>query len=88
LKSAPGGSGEKTHERPSQIEIPVQRRKNQSESGFNLVFWPVTSGSPENDAFYKYTPAGKLELSAINAEAAAAGFEVSKAYDLDFTPAG
>jgi hypothetical protein len=51
------------------------------------VFWPVTSGSPENDAFYKYTPAGKLELSTINAEAAA-GFEVGKAYYLDFTPAG
>lgn len=61
--------------------------KNQSESGFNLVFWPETSGSPENDAFYKYTPAGKLELSTINAEAAA-GFEVGKAYYLDFMPAG
>lgn len=60
--------------------------KNQSESGYSLVFWPVTSGSAENDAFYKYTPAGKLEMSTINQDAAA-GFEVGKEYYLDFTPA-
>lgn len=60
--------------------------KNQSESGFNLLFRPVTGGSPENERFYKYTPGGELTLSTIN-ELAAAGFEVGKAYYLDFTPA-
>lgn len=60
--------------------------KNQNESGYSLVFWPVTAGSPENDAFYRYTPAGKLEMSTINHDAAA-GFEVGKEYYLDFTPA-
>lgn len=60
--------------------------KNQSESGYALKFWPVTSGSPENDEFYKYTPGGVLEMSTIN-ESAAAAFEVGKEYYLDFTPA-
>jgi hypothetical protein len=72
--------------RRTHAQMPVQRKEPERER-LNLVFWPMTSASPENDAFYKYTPAGKQELSTINAEAAA-GFEVGKAYYLDFTPAG
>ena len=60
--------------------------KNQSETGFALKFWPVTSGSAENDRFYQYTPGGELTMSTVNDEAAAQ-FEVGKEYYLDFTPA-
>jgi hypothetical protein len=30
---------------------------------------PVTSGSEENKAFYRYTPAGSIELATVNPEA-------------------
>lgn len=60
--------------------------KNENEGGFNLVFSPVTSGSAENEQFYKYTPGGSLLLSTINAKAAA-GFKVGQEYYLDFSPA-
>lgn len=60
--------------------------KEQSETGHVVKLRPVTSGSQENERFYKYTPGGDLSLSTINADAAA-GFEVGKEYFLDFTPA-
>jgi hypothetical protein len=47
---------------------------------------PVTSGSAENEQFYKWTPGGKLELATVNDEAAKQ-FEVGKEYYIDFTPA-
>lgn len=61
-------------------------QKNQTENGYTLVFEPVTTGSAENETFYKYTPWGKLEMGTVNAEAAKA-FEPGKSYYLDFTPA-
>lgn len=60
--------------------------KNENEGGFSLTFYPVTSGSAENERFYHYTPAGQVQLSTINAEAAA-GFAVGAEYYVDFTPA-
>lgn len=60
--------------------------KNQSESGYTLIFEPVTSGSAENDSFYKWTPWGKLEMGTVNPEAAEQ-FEPGKTYYLDFTSA-
>lgn len=45
----------------------------------------VTSGSPENELFWKYTPSGKVEMQ-IKKEVANL-FEIGKAYYLDFTPA-
>lgn len=47
---------------------------------------PVTSGSPENAEFYKWTPGGQIELSTIN-EKAAAMFVPGKEFYVDFTPA-
>lgn len=44
----------------------------------------VTSGSAENEEFFKYTPSGKLEFGTIN-KAAADMFEEGKEYYLDFT---
>jgi len=51
--------------------------------GFSVKLWPVTGGSPENQQFYKYTPAGSIELSTINA-AAAAQFIPGKEVYVDF----
>lgn len=61
-------------------------RREESQDGFNLFFEPVTSGSVENDEFFKWTPWGELKMGTVNPDAAKA-FEVGKAYYLDFTPA-
>lgn len=61
--------------------------KTLAESGISIVLAPVTHGSMENQAFFNYTPWGKMELGTINEEAAKQ-FEVGKEYYLDFTPAG
>jgi hypothetical protein len=45
---------------------------------------PVTSGSEENKTFYKWTPSGSIELSAIN-ETAAAEFTPGAEFYVDFT---
>jgi hypothetical protein len=47
---------------------------------------PVTSGSKENEQFYKYTPGGAVSLSTVN-EAAAAYFEPGKEYYVRFEAA-
>lgn len=53
------------------------------DSATQLLFQAVTSGSPENEAFFKWTPNGKLEMS-VKPEVAEQ-FELGKAYYLDFT---
>ena len=59
----------------------------QGENGTNSVrLQPVTGGSPENEAFYKWTPSGQIELSTINADAAAQ-FAPGAQFYVDFTPA-
>lgn len=74
------------------MSAPVCRAKfkltarNENQAGYSLSFEPVTSGSPENDQFFKWTPWGKVEIGTINPEAAM-GFRVGSAYYLDFTPA-
>lgn len=50
-----------------------------------VVLQPVTSGSSENDNFFKWTPSGKLEMN-LKTEVAEL-FEVGKSYYLDFSPA-
>jgi hypothetical protein len=61
-------------------------QRNENMGGFSLTFEPVTSGSAENDQFFKYTPWGKVELGTVNPDAAKA-FVVGGSYYLDFTPA-
>lgn len=51
-----------------------------------VKFLAVTSGSPENEKFFKWTPNGSLDIGTINEEAAAE-FEPGKEYYLDITPA-
>lgn len=47
---------------------------------------PVISGSPENEKFYKYTPAGGMTLGTVNIEAAK-HFVPGREFYVDFTPA-
>lgn len=74
------------------MSAPVCRAKfrlvsrNENQAGYSLAFEPVTSGSPENDQFFKWTPWGNVEIGTIN-PAAAEGFKVGGEYYLDFTPA-
>lgn len=60
--------------------------KEETESGFTIKFSPVSSGSEENDRFYKYTPWGELVLGTVNKDAAVQ-FEVGKEYYLDLNAA-
>lgn len=57
-----------------------------SGDGFQITLGAVINGSPENEEFYRYTPAGQISLGLVS-EAAAAQFEVGAEYFVDFTPA-
>jgi hypothetical protein len=52
----------------------------------HLRFEAVTEGSAENDKFFKYTPAGLLDLQIVNSEVASQ-FKVGKEYYLELAPA-
>ena len=52
----------------------------------SMEFYPVTSGSEENKAFWKWTPAGKIELQTVNDEVVK-NMHVGKEYYIDFIPA-
>ncbi|MGO4496417.1 hypothetical protein AB4114_11025 [Paenibacillus sp. 2RAB27] len=54
--------------------------------GNSVRFEVVISGSDENKEFWKYTPAGQIQMSVDN-EKAQDQFEVGKEYYVDFTPA-
>ncbi len=58
--------------------------KKQDINGFEIIFSPVVSGSPENAEFFKWTPYGELKMGTVN-PSAAAEFEPGKEYFLDFT---
>lgn len=52
-------------------------------SGFQWTyrFSAVTSGSKENETFWRYTPSGSIELAALREDL----FEIGKEYYVDFT---
>lgn len=58
----------------------------QGTGGHAVKLLAVTSGSPENAQFFKYTPSGAITLAILNPEAAAA-FVVGAEYYVDFSPA-
>lgn len=60
-------------------------KREEDQNGFTLYFQPVTSGSAENDKFFKWTPWGELKMGTVNPDAARA-FVVGQAYYLDFSP--
>jgi len=57
-----------------------------SADGMKLRLTAVTSGSPENEEFFKYTPSGSIDIGTVNAEAAKE-FEFGKEFYVDFTEA-
>jgi len=60
--------------------------KTQTMDGYTVKFTPVTSGSEENDQYFKWTPFGSLEMGTLNPEAAEQ-FTPGMEYYVDFTPA-
>jgi hypothetical protein len=60
--------------------------KTESIDGFNVLMSPVTSGSKENEEFFKFTPGGQITIGTVN-PVAAAQLEVGKEYYVDFTKA-
>jgi len=59
----------------------------QFEGGSNEVqLFPVTTGSEENKAFWKWTPGGLIKLNTINPEAAQQ-FVPGKEFYIDFSEA-
>jgi hypothetical protein len=59
----------------------------QHEQGSSIKLVPVTSGSPENEQFFKWTPWGEIKIGTIN-QAAADQFKPGAEFYVDFTPAG
>lgn len=55
-------------------------------SGGTVRFYPVVSGSAENESFYRYTPGGSLVLGTIN-QAAFDQFAVGNEYYVDISEA-
>jgi hypothetical protein len=58
----------------------------QDTNGHSIHLLPVTSGSVENESFFKWTPGGEIKLSTLNAEAAKE-FVPGKQFYVDFTEA-
>lgn len=55
-------------------------------AGKKVKLLAVTCGSKENESFFKWTPAGVIEMQTLNDEASKQ-FTVGKQYYVDFTPA-
>lgn len=64
----------------------VNSKLQKGSDEYEVTLYPVTGGTAENETFYKWTPAGKIEMATIN-KAAADQFEVGKSMYVDFTPA-
>lgn len=58
------------------------REVKKTESAETVSLSPVSSGTPEDNTYSKYTPCGSLELSITN-EAVFGFFKPGKAYYLD-----
>lgn len=67
-------------------KMKVESIEMSSGGGGAVILRPVTSGSAENESFFKYTPSGSLHLSTIN-EAAISQFELGKEFYVDLSPA-
>ena len=70
----------------SQVKNGATVENAQDIDGYKISMTAVTTGSPENDNFFKYTPGGNLTLVTVSA-AAADQLTVGKQYYLDITEA-
>ena len=61
----------------------VTNKEDTIASGSTVKLSAVTSGSSENEDFYKYTPSGQITLYTIN-EKVASEFRVGTQYYVDF----
>lgn len=64
----------------------VQLVSDREDGAKQIKLAPVTSGSAENEQFFKYTPYGSIDIGTVNAEAAAK-FTQGQEFYVDFTPA-
>lgn len=64
----------------------VAAKREAGDGTGEVTLYPVVTGSPENDKFYKYTPGGAISFSTINVEAMKV-FNVGAEFYVDFTPA-
>jgi len=62
-----------------------EKNEPNADNGSQLVFRAVTSGSQENEEFFKYTPCGQLTLGVVNENAAKEAVE-GQEYYVDITP--
>jgi hypothetical protein len=59
----------------------------ETEGGFKSIkLLAVTSGSPENAEFFKWTPSATIDMGTVN-PAASEQFKPGKEFYVDFTPA-
>lgn len=64
----------------------VDSVKRHTGGAITVELRPVTSGSEENKAFWKYTPGGLLTMNLTAGIPAADAFEPGQEFYLDFTP--
>ena len=60
--------------------------RENGDDGSEVVLFPVSTGSEENKDFWKYTPAGSIQMTIDNPEAVKQ-FEPGQEFYVDFTPA-
>lgn len=61
-------------------------RKVELLEGGELEFSPVTTGSAENESFFKWTPYGTITIGTVN-ETVLNAMQIGKEYYVDFTEA-
>ncbi|WP_320705367.1 hypothetical protein [Enterobacter cloacae] len=61
-------------------------RTSQTVNGTEIELSPVTSGSKENEQFFKWTPYGSVKIGVVSAETADR-FKPGQEFYVDFTPA-
>lgn len=64
----------------------VTKHEAASAAGATVILAPVTSGSKENESFFKYTPFGEIRIGTVN-QAVVDEMPVGKTFYVDFTPA-
>lgn len=62
----------------------VEEKAENRNGSTRVILNPVIGGSEENEKFWKYTPAGKIEMY-IDNQAASEQFEVGKEYYVEFS---
>jgi hypothetical protein len=74
------------------VEAKTQRCSGKGSDGKPILMTdielrPVMADTPENKAFWQWTPSGKIVLGCTNPEAADT-FAIGSEYFIDFTPVG